>query len=1069
MPRSATDLTSSQFFSTAALLSRREITIIATPVDIQKFFSRVFVENASIKISILHEERRLEAELAAVFGAEFVTGLRLKLPAEVCASIRSPFVNVLLSWLNEIHLFSLETKGSTPEQDVSLPQKIYKVHRRFGDRRPVSGSDLKVAIQGPDKRNLFSGELVDFSDRGFGVRCGKEALKLPLLEEVEVQIKRASDPPVSFKAEVAHTTPLPDNTAFVLGVRITRAADPAMLQSFLGSLCVKAFPTVRAARENQDFEGVADLLTAMAGVARLPNRERLIEAWKRLGEGPERPAEIFLQQRGGRVTATMTASRVYSATYLLHTFAIEKRDAFHLPVEMFYRMFDFIMRERTAEFACGMWPASHRFMDRYYGTFVRRDFDPTDHHFETTRVMRFVPAQGEDPFKAQGRYRTGIATREDEIAAWETAKSKLSPVLYEASDWGRKDIKLSEIGESYAKAGHLRRREIVTVKDGDSLLAFAVVEISSGAAGVFGLSNSFRIFFMRGGQGRSSEKQAIVKALVSQVLVQYRKDGIEACCLYGDKTWDWLSGIPGFAALLGDVSLWIVRRTRAKAFLRHLERVNWELSLFRGGKTRVRPSVLKAFDYETEPFKPRKCMRLENPEGIPGVRSHVHFADGTENPGRVVNLDTYGTSVILDRLLDVKAGDEITLDVQFENQPEFSLRSVVRYRESRVAPGFQTEVTVLGLEFLVAPMAHLETIREFVFQRLNPDVKILTEEDFEPLAHLLDRAKYFDYFKHTNHQELMEEARQTYKDLPKLYPGMARVTALRSENAVLGSHSFYRLNTKTWQLHQLAVDPDLALYKRKIPTKAVLQSTFQYLCLDPTVEYLVTYFNDEAAIARAYFEGGHSHDNARDIVFLPCRWTLVEDLVSAQGHHGSTSCGEATENELTAIAEHLLSIVPAIEYDSFSFGDPTLRGFLAAWAQTGTLRARKVFVGRDKKNEIRVFALVNLGPPNINVLGVLDNFRLFEVPWCNVDTTQMRIDLTAKVLAYYAAQDRKRAYFERDERDGADYTTIGVHDTGRTWRLIAQRRVFMTALQFFLARYGKLEERLLTQQERPHV
>ena len=193
---------------------------------------------------------------------------------------------------------------------MPLPQKIYKIHRRFSDRYPVPEKGRQITIQGPGKKKALSGEFIDFSDRGFGLRCGKEAAKLPLLEEVEIRLQGAAGATVSLKAEVAHATPVADGAELILGVRITRVADPAELQAFFDSLAVNLFPTVRTARQDRDFEEVADLLTAMAGVARLPNRERLIDAWKKLGEGSERPAEIFLQQRGGRAIATMTASRV---------------------------------------------------------------------------------------------------------------------------------------------------------------------------------------------------------------------------------------------------------------------------------------------------------------------------------------------------------------------------------------------------------------------------------------------------------------------------------------------------------------------------------------------------------------------------------------------------------------------------------------------------------------------------------------------------------------------------------------------------------------------------------------
>jgi hypothetical protein len=88
------------------------------------------------------------------------------------------------------------------------------------------------------------------------------------------------------------------------------------------------------------------------------------------------------------------------------------------------------------------------------------------------------------------------------------------------------------------------------------------------------------------------------------------------------------------------------------------------------------------------------------------------------------------------------------------------------------------------------------------------------------------------------------------------------------------------------------------------------------------------------------------------------------------------------------------------------------------------------------------------------------------MPWCGIDTTKMRVDLARHVMAFYASEGRSRACFEVDERDGVDYSNTAARYLSRNWRLVAQRRCFMTALQFFLARYGKLEERLVATEDR---
>lgn len=1031
--------------------------MISKPIEIQKFFSRLFVEGTPLPAFLLREEQNRPVHLLPVMGSELVERLRFKVKPEWTPSDDDPSANLVIEWLGQVYVFRVAV---TPTwEELPLPDNVYTVHRRFSDRRSVADFNLSARFLGPEK--TFSGKMIDLSDAGFGFECDEDADTVPILEEIEIDLG-SKETPLLLKAEVSHITTHHDSTKYLLGLRVTRAANPGTLNRFFESLRPKLFPNVSGARSDADFEKVADLLTVMAGVARLPNRQLLIQLWKSLGEGPERPGEIFLENRGGRSIATMTASRVYTKTYFLHTFAIEKREAFQLPVEMFHRMRDFAVRERGAEFTCGMWPSGHRFMERYYAEFVRRDFNPSDHHFEDVVVTRFDPSAALKSKRSEAIYNVGPLSSEDQLAVWEVIRAGASPVLFEAADWADRDLNLQSMDEYYRKAGHHRRREIITAKKNGSLVAFATVELSSGGAGVFGLANSFRIYLKE----KAEPEKEVFSALIQEALRCYADQKIPACFLYAEKPWEWLSEVPGYQAALGNVSLWIVRKNRAKAFLRHMERVNWELSLFRGSKVRVRPSVLKAFDYQTEPFKPRKCMRLEDSNGIDGVAGTLKMTDGESAVVRCANLDTYGTCVILDETKAFTVGDTISLKLKLGSQIELTLQAAVRFVEARVAPGFQAQASVVGLEFIGTPIADLEKVRDYVFQKLNPDVKLFSEDDFDPLALLLQRSKYLDYFDATDHSKVIADAKATYQALSAFDSELVRTTVVRAESRAIGSHSFYKINPKTWQLHQLAIDPDLSLYKQKIPTKMILQSTFQYLCLDPGVEYMITYFNDDAAIARAYFEAGETHYNARDSAFLPCRWVPVEDLSSIEQQGRVTTCSEASHEEIVRIVESLASIVPGIEYDALSFADPTLEDCVAKWSGCAATRARKVFVARDKRNEMRVFALVNLGPGNLNFLGVLDNFRLFEVPWCNVDTRQMRLDLFSHVIAYYLSQGRNRAYFEMDERDTVEYPGLHVQEIGRTWRLIARKHAFMTAVTFFLNRYGKLEERLLAQQKR---
>ena len=453
-------------------------------------------------------------------------------------------------------------------------------------------------------------------------------------------------------------------------------------------------------------------------------------------------------------------------------------------------------------------------------------------------------------------------------------------------------------------------------------------------------------------------------------------------------------------------------------------------------------------------------MRLSARGAPVPLRCALHRTSGEVIEGQIFDLDPFGCRIGLPRDLQFVADERVKLDLWLTHARPASVEGMVRHTETALGPGFLSAQMAAGIGFLEGQWDEQARIREFVFPRMNPEIRLYEPPDYEGLVSLLGRAEYFDYFGKRDHQEFIRESAETYRELPHLYPTLARTTILNDGSKVIGTHSFYRLNKHTWQLHQLVVDPSISEYLQKVPTKLILKSSLEYLCADPAISYFVTYFHDHAAIARAYFEARQSHYNARDYAFIPFRMLLFEDLEKLPLHPEEGSCAEASAEEVPLLSEYLASIVPAIEFDALDFGDPLLRDFDSWWKAKPLRRERRVLVKRSRKGEILCFALANIAPKGLNLIGSLDNFRIFDVPWCRTETAEARRVLVHYVLRFFGQQKRKRIYFEAEEGTSSDFGFLPVMDLGKNWRLIAHRNCFMSALQFFLARFGKLEERL---------
>ncbi len=1017
-----------------------EVTRFSSLPEIKKFFTRLFIDKESCQVTLVGEGPEARDFLRPVYQDDELMGLTMK-ENEVSAQ------RILLSLGKEAFVFVM---GPNPEK--SFPFEVIELHRRNSDRKSVEGMGLNAFLEIQEKK-AFAGKLVDFSDSGMALTAGWEGKTEPELLKIGTLVVQAHER-FEFPVEIAHVSVMSTDSGKI-GVRLLDSGNSRGFQKFVRWVDQTLFRKVSFARTEQDFSNVLKLVSQMPGPELSLSPKIFKDNLNSLRRGDLSVGEVLLYQEKKTPMATLSLTQVYSHTWLLHTFGIDQKMSFELPLELFERARDFLLLERGAKYLCGLWPKTYKALDRYYGEFVRKDYRPDVHHFETLKMVNFDVEAFRSKTNLGKQYEIEELQASDLSEVWLTIQERVSPVYLKATDLFAQDLKLEGIGSVYRSLGLSRSRKIFVARTGSKRVGFAIMEVGRNDQRMFGLTNSFRLFSVRQSPTDPQEVNAIRTRLINAVLEEYQFRGIPFCQMYSaSEDWDGYRDIDGFKNEIPNVCFWICDHSRSKAFLRHLETVNWQLGIFKNTKRKIRPRELQTLEAAKSIFKPRQCVRLEKSKKIPGFRGSCRAAGKVFAIESVQSLNTFGASFVVSCVDGLEIGTKVVLHLE-NDAFDIETQAIVRRMDFPVSPGFLGVDHVIGVEFMGLRLDQMRLLKDFVHKMLNPEVLEFRKEHFASLGNLLERSDYFDYWEGTDHNILLNEAKETYFNLNAFPPGMIRTTLVKHKEKALASHSFFRVSPKTWQLHQLASDAEFGLYKEKLPTKLILQSSFQYLSLDSTAKYFLTWFSHGAGIAKAYIDAVGQHYDANDCLFESYDLVYLNTRnFKDASFQNSQRFGEANAQELEAIKDHLKVLVHPMVYDALSYDEPCLD-----WGDTpGEKRVRSVFVLRNENRKLSAFALADFAPKGANFLGILDMFQLFVVP--GEEKTVSTDEFVGFLMAQYDQRRRANAFMVAPEGRGGDFTFREGKNFGSNYRLLVRRPAFMTALSFFSKRYGKLEERL---------
>lgn len=1057
--RACSDLTSDHFFDLVPLLPHRQVSALQGEQESRRFFTLFFGNGSAAEVEVVWREQRYSATLQAVRRGGVVEGLQLHLsdPMREVFAAGSEEGMLVLRFLGQLYLMPLPVVALAGELSLPLPKRLYALHRRQEDRYAIPPCRAAVQRRRGKVGAAVAAELRQFSGRGLALRfAGSAAMAIDIQGQVQVEVSFGETTPVELCGEIAHRTPVEGGAFFDVGVHLEAEVPNPAWARLVAHLLRRLRPGVTAVAGEEDLAASLQLMQAPETAVSLRRREEAKGAWRQLAKGEEALQVTYLLKKSRAAQATVTATAAYPQTWSVHNLALAGNGFAALPPPLFRSLYDDLLWNRRSRYSCGLWLRDDRFLQRFFSDFARREQEQGLHHFEEVRILEIDTAQ---PARRRSRFsvRRMVAGEQAEVLA--TLRRQCSTVYLDALALRAGELRLRAVDKRFRRIGLRRKREILVARQGGRLLAFAVCDMSTLGRSWFGQFNQFRTYLTEA--GAASETAPLLRSLLRGAAAFYHRQGVKVCFWHRPVAAAPLESLPEVQRELPAGHFWIFDHRRVKPFLRHLEQVRLEIDVLHQRQGEDCRDLLRSLDWPMPPFQPRRCVRLEHKDGLTSLRANLVLPSGQTMASAIRDLDSYGCKLTLPVGQAWLAQRPLRLQFSLDTSSSLEMMGLVRHQGMRLESHWMNCEAAVGVEFAGGQERQQALLQDYVYRRLNPAIAAFRPTDYQPLTELLRRANYFDYYQPSDARRLIESAESTYRQLPQLAPDLARVTLLHDGLQVIGSHAFYRSAPRTWHLHQLAVDPSAALYKNKLPTKLILQSSFQYLCLDPTAQFFLTYFHDQAPIAKVYFEAGRKHGRAADYQFLPFQMRLLQlSKLRPQSVPEEIVCREAELQEYPLLAAALRERLSALEFEALALDDPGLTAFLARWAERGLQRQRRVWVAHRRGEPPQACALVNLGPPGINIIGFHDNFRLFRLGASADCPPRLTAALLAQVGHFFHRQGRPQVYWEAEEGESAELCPWDFVDGGKNWRLVANRHCCMTALQFFLARYGRLEERL---------
>lgn len=525
-------------------------------------------------LTLMNPSRRVLTHASA-----FADGVLHLEPSSLQPFGDTPFLHARFELFNECYV--LEGRASQGHDSFSItPSNLYKLGQRVLDRVSLpSPGKFSVHIQEMSGRRRFAATLADISSQGLGLRVQGDArdgvrrfLSADLHVLVEPRIESVDRETVP--ATVAHWR-LEDDGTISIGLKChipIAVGDRNSLEDFLLD---QKYPHVRRSKTNEDYSSVWDLMIhQLENVIHVDSARKTssIITWKKTSWSQRPLHRIYILKDEGlaETTGTLSVSRFYSRSWLIHQLAVDASKGKIMSHELYGRVLDFLRQSDEASYTVGTWPKTARVFQRYYLDFIQNDA-PDMHYLEDTWILEFDTQRALEEVQAKKRP-LPLSIRpfqySDQTEILSELRKRFPPIFMKALDLQEYDMKLRDIDVLYGRVGLERKREIYLAHMKNELVGFSIVEWGSKNQNIFSLFDNFRIITTAA--AKPEDVFQIKLALLEKTLLHYEKLGIDQVITWS-KDEDMKNGLQTCHLSL-DAFFWIANARQMKKFLRHLDR-----------------------------------------------------------------------------------------------------------------------------------------------------------------------------------------------------------------------------------------------------------------------------------------------------------------------------------------------------------------------------------------------------------------------------------------------------------------------------------------------------------------
>lgn len=910
---------------------------------------------------------------------------------------------IYFEFLSQTYCFFTNHQGE-------LPSQIYTISRRSWKRYHLNELDYTAKVKHLDV--VLSGKVIDIGLSGLSISC--ENKSLPLFEQIEVTIEGEN-----YLAEIVNIKN--DDNQYCAHIHendVQRYRDnfysPTVKKHYYQSKCI-------------------DPKTSEEELKNIFNKAVIYQEYDAALLDEDENSKTYIEYDKEESISSLSKYRLNEKTCLLHTLVLSEGYKDRLPISLFEDITNDVITSVTRYFY-GYWPTKSRVLDRGYTDFVQNNTNKDNSFYKQIAIYNFKTRPIDSSIK---RLKNPLAQQIPEI-------KKLF-----SDNYGDIFLDAYELEEKLNNPDNV----YVLEHDNEIIAASFCIETDSRLKS-FGVGNQIWI-----ASNKDLDKQEY-DCFINEYCGYFFNKGKENFFINLNDFQSSLVGHVDLTHYIKEINFWISSVSLTKDFINHLTLLDYQLNLISKNKNIISKSFVKFFKSTPNKHIRRKAVRCANKDLKKDIKFNLELSDSSSLEVKLTSFDTYGASFDCPLNMTFNKGDIFKATLKIKNEYSLDVDCEIRYFQSKVVRHFENQMNTVGVQFSYKKYDDAIPVVEYCFRKNNPEIDEYNHTCYKGLIDLIDKSGYFDYYESGKKSIFKNQSEITYTHLNKLAPDLARVTVLKPEDSIIGTHAFYRKTEKMWQLHQLAVDEGVALYKKHIPTKLILCGSFEYLCLDPTVKYFITNFSDKAAIAKTYFDVRNHHENSSEYAYISFQAFLIDTSKPKIAQSGYTVT-LASEEEVEKLSGYLETMIPRIEYDAFDFKDLKQTQFNDVWSKREHSREREILVLKNKKNEIIHFAVVDLSPIGLNVIGFTDYARIFTVPWCGYSEGEESYTILIEHLKeYYLSKERIQFYLEVNDTATEYMSNVEGLSLGKNWKLIAEKNTFMTALQYFINRFSRLEKRL---------